>query len=252
MEELFTSPAMAAGYALARPAVHPHIINRIRAMLKITTPLPNALDIGCGAGLSASPLTTLAECVYGIDPVHAMVRQATLAAPSVHFITAAAEALPFPEKSIHLITAAGSLNYTNLDAFFPEARRILTPGGALVVYDFSQGSRFSNSPKLEEWFDIFRKRYPAPPNSSRPLSPSILAEMAAGFKLSTSEEFVTSIPLTASAYLEYIMTETNIAHAIRNGATPQEVRAWLGSSLGPVFNNQTMDVLFPSYTAYLK
>ncbi len=251
MEDLFSSPAMAAGYAQSRPPVHPQILNRIRATLQITTPLPTALDIGCGAGLSTKPLTALAQHTYGIDPFHAMLRQATLTAPEAHFITSAAEALPFRQQSIHLITAAGSLNYTNLNAFFPEATRVLLPDGALVVYDFSQGRRFTNSPKLEDWFETFRARYPAPPNSGRPLSVTILASIATSFKLSAHEEFDTPIPLTISAYVKYIMTETNIAHAIRNGVSADEIRAWLNETLAPVFEERTQQVLFPGYIAYL-
>lgn len=252
MEDLFASPAMASGYAQARPPVHVHILNRILATLRITTPLPTALDVGCGAGLSTKPLTGLARRTYGIDPFHSMVRQAALTAPVAHFITAAAEALPFRQQSIHLITAAGSLNYADLDVFFPEATRILVPDGALVVYDFSQGRRFTDSPKLEELFETFRARYPAPPNSGRPLSPTILAGIATGFKLSAQEEFDIPIPLTQSAYLEYIMTETNIAHAIRNGESTGQIRTWLNAALAHVFEGQPQQVLFPGYIAYLR
>lgn len=244
---------MAAGYAQARPPVHPHIINRVRNMLEITTPVPVALDIGCGAGLSTKPLATLANATYGIDPFHAMIRQATLTAPEAHFATAAAEALPFPKQSVQLITAAGSLNYANLDAFFPEAKRVLGPNGHLVVYDFSQGRRFVKFSSLEIWFDQFRQKYPAPQNSGQPLSPAILAEIAPGFELIAQEEFHIPIPMILATYVEYIMTETNIAHTIRASQSPEpEIRHWLTSTLTPVFNNQTHDVLFPGYIAYLR
>jgi len=47
------------------------------------------------------------------------------------------EGLPFADRSIHFMTAAGSLNYTDgLQAFFGEARRVLAPeNGGILVYD---------------------------------------------------------------------------------------------------------------------
>ena len=50
-----------------------------------------------------------------------------------------------------LMTAAGSLNYVDLEKFFAEASRVLTPEGKLVVYDVS--------PAANEWFDAFMSRY---------------------------------------------------------------------------------------------
>jgi ubiquinone/menaquinone biosynthesis C-methylase UbiE len=48
-------------------------------------------------------------------------------------LNACAEAIPLHDRSVDLISAAGSLNYANLDLFFPEAARVLVPGGRLAL-----------------------------------------------------------------------------------------------------------------------
>jgi SAM-dependent methyltransferase len=74
MPNPFASPAMAAGYAKSRPAVHPHIIERVRAFLGATAPLHRGLDVGCGAGLSTRALQGLAAQCVGLDPAPEMGR----------------------------------------------------------------------------------------------------------------------------------------------------------------------------------
>jgi ubiquinone/menaquinone biosynthesis C-methylase UbiE len=89
-----------------------------------------------------------------------MLRWARVAAPSAQVAVARAEQLPVASGAVDLIAAAGSLNYVDLPAFFPEARRILCRGGRLVVYDFGAGRSFPDSDVLDQWFDEFELRYP--------------------------------------------------------------------------------------------
>ena len=243
---------MAAGYAQARPAVHPHVIARLRSHLQINVPVKRALDVGCGSGLSTRELAMVAERSYGIDPVWAMLQQAGIVAPSACFVVGIAEALPFASSSMNLITAAGSLNYADLTCFFPEALRVLEPGGVLVVYDFSQGRSFRNDPSLNVWFDEFRLRYPSPPNSGRPLDPEILAAEATEFRSVGSEQFQVGLLMDQLRYVDYIMTETNVANAIQSGAASESIQDWCRTSLDYVFAGEPKEVLFNGYIAYLQ
>ncbi len=65
-------------------------------------------------------------------------------APKARFLVGQAERLPVASCTFDLITAAGSVNYANLDLFFPEVERVLTETGVLVIYDFSAGRRFAD------------------------------------------------------------------------------------------------------------
>jgi SAM-dependent methyltransferase len=247
MSNLFDDLEMAEGYANARPPVHARVIER----LGIRTPINLALDLGCGAGLSTAALAPLARYRLGLDPAEAMVKAARRRVPDASFFAASAEIIPIASQQVDLISAAGSLNYTDLDRFFPEARRILRPKGTLVVYDFSPGCSFANHDSLTDWFSDFSRRYPWPAFNGHQLNPEILSRLDSGFAAGAHEDFVIPLPLTQAAYLNYMMTETNVAEAIANGTPSDEIRAWCAATLAPVFGDQPREVLFHGYFACL-
>ena len=242
---------MGAGYANFRPPVHQRVIERVLAHLGASRKFSCVLDVGCGAGLSTRPLVPAADLCIAIDPAEAMVKWGATVAPEAVFIAAGAEALPVRSGSIDLITAAGSLNYADLERFFPEARRVLADKGTLVVYDFSQGRSFRDSGDLDIWFDRFLARYPAPPDPINHLDPDTLARVAGGMHLSAHEHFEIGVAVSPQFYIDYIMTETNISNAVARGANEADIRAWCEASLAPVFAGREREVLFRGYIAYL-
>lgn len=252
MAAVFGSPEMVEGYSRARPPVHPYVLELVRERLALTMPLARALDVGCGAGLSTSPLRGIAGFCLGIDPVEAMVHGSPARAVGVRFAAARAEALPVRTASVDVITAAGSLNYADLDEFFPDAARVLRREGALIVYDFSPGRRFPDSDALDLWFTEFLRRYPKEEGSAASLDPALLAASAAGFQLAGSEEFEVALRMDPAAYCNYLLTETNVAHAIARGEDATGIRGWLESTLAGVFDGEARDVLFTGYLAHFE
>ncbi len=123
--KIYDSARLATGYAYNRPPVHKRIIEKISDQLQIKNCFGRALDIGCGAGLSTVALESIAKLVVGIEPMRMMLVHCKAVSRNALFIVSTAELLPFANRSFELITAAGSLNYTNLDLFLPEAERIL-------------------------------------------------------------------------------------------------------------------------------
>jgi ubiquinone/menaquinone biosynthesis C-methylase UbiE len=185
---LFDTPEKAEGYAKARPPLHGRIVERFAVRAA------TVLDVGCGAGLSTAPLLPLSPRVFGIDPFSSMVKWGPTVAPGAHFLTARAESLPFPSAAFDLITAAGSLNYTDPARAFPELRRVLAPNGTLCIYDFSQ----AHFP------------YHRPPHGGIPLSPEILSGMETGFQLVRSEILDLPVTMTHDQYLAYLATEVAV------------------------------------------
>lgn len=242
MTNSFEQVGMAAGYAQFRPPVHRKILERALAS---GTAVPRAVDVGCGAGLSTQALAGFADVALGMEPVAAMLPK------KPNFFAGAAEAIPVAGACIDLITAAGSLNYADLTLFFPEAARILRDGGLLIVYDFEPGRSFRSSRDLDEWFNAFVQRYPWPPHDALELNPEILRDVATGFRLQNQERFEIAIALDREFYLEYMLTETNVAFAQRRGIARQEIRSWCAHTLDEFWHEGRREVLFRGYFACL-
>lgn len=249
MANPFESDKMAAGYATARPPVHARVMERAHRALGRPAPFRRALDVGCGAGLSTRALEGFAEHSIGMEPAEPMLKWHSALAPASDFLVGHAEALPLREGSVDLITAAGALNYTNLEQFFPEALRTLTTAGTLLVYDFSPGRSFRHNDRLDDWFTAFTTRYPWPRNEARELNPQILGSLDSGCRLGPYEHFEIGITLSPAFYLEYMLTETNVASAVRSGVAYDEIRQWCASTLEPVWDGREHEVLFRGYFA---
>lgn len=84
------------------------------------------------------------------------------------------------------------------------------------------------------------------------MDPGILATLAEGFRVDGEEVYEEAIEMTPEAYVDYMMTETNVAAAVRAGAREEWIRAWCAESLGPVFGGRSRAVLFDGYIAYLR
>ncbi|MCL4842297.1 MAG: methyltransferase domain-containing protein [Bryobacteraceae bacterium] len=252
MANPFATKAMAAGYARRRPPVHRRVVEMAASGRGWRLPFWRAVDVGCGAGVSTKALAGMAEEVIGVEPAAGMLRGSGAVAPEAWFVAGAAEMLPLADGSCALMTAAGSLNYVDLAAFFPEARRVLTPEGTLLVYDFSPGRRFREVGGLQEWFEEFQRRYPPPVAEARALDPEILGGLAAGFELEAAERFELGVTLSRDFYVGYMMTETNVAAAMRAGAAEAEIEGWCRETLEPVWGETEREVVFAGYWACLK
>lgn len=232
---------MAAGYAQARPKLH----GRILKLALGDACFGSALDLGCASGVSTVPLLSLAGRVFGVEPVFEMLPWAKLTAPEAIFVAGRAESLPFPAASLDLVAAAGSLNYSDVQAAFAGIWRVLRPGGRAVVYDFSQGKKLKDSAALAKWYESFKCRYPDPPPGSRTeLDPDRLSAYGDRVK---GECFQLGLAMSAVSYTAYAMTETNVAFAISQGHTEEAIRDWCRETLAEVFGKHEREVLFEGY-----
>lgn len=95
------------------------------------------LEIGFGSGVFMPELAARCDELYGIDPHPYTGRVATtLAAHGVHaeLVRSGAEELPFAEGFFDCVVAVSTLEYvTDIDAACREIRRVLAPGGNLVL-----------------------------------------------------------------------------------------------------------------------
>jgi ubiquinone/menaquinone biosynthesis C-methylase UbiE len=194
-----------------------------------------ALDIGCGAGASTMALAEMGVSLrlLGIDPSPAMIRSATNHVSGVPFMVGVAEALPIDSKMVDVITAAGSLNYADSNRFFAEAHRVLSADGLLIVYDFGTGRWATECSDLDRWYSRMLRRWPTPSEGVQEVDRTTFE--SAPMHLVAYESFVASINFDLTSYIDYVMTESNIAAAVDSGTQTGEIRAWCEEGLSPLF-----------------
>jgi ubiquinone/menaquinone biosynthesis C-methylase UbiE len=247
---LYDSARLAAGYAFARPPVHPRVADLFRTHLGIVVPRPRALDVGCGAGRSTAALAPLARVVVGLEPSRVMLQHHAAVAPAAHVVNARAEQLPFRDGAFDLITAAGALNYVDLTQCLPAVARVLAADGVFVVYDFSSGRRSPDAPPLAGWFDGFERRYPFP--AGYELDVRGIEFGRHGLRLAVYETFEVALAMAPAAYLQYVMTESNVERAVAAGVPEREIHDWCVETLGPVFDGRALPVVFDGYFACIE
>lgn len=108
-------------------------------------------DLGCGPGQAAAYLHARGAEVVGVDLSEAMIEQARRLHPEIRFLRADMRALPFADGSLAGIVALYSLIHlapAEIPATLLELRRVLRPGGALLV-GFHVGDETRH---LDEWW----------------------------------------------------------------------------------------------------
>ena len=246
----FTGTAVATNYAASRPYFHPVVINHIRERLGFS-PVPRALDVACGTGQSTRALAELADSVVGTDQSLDMLAAAERH-PRVRYLAARAEEQPFAAGSFQLLTVALAFHWFDQARFLAEARRLLAPGGRLVIYNNAFRAVMHGNPAFKEWFTgPYLARYPSPPRHGRPLGDDDAA--AAGFRFVARQDYDNDVEFTQVELTRYLMSQTNVIAVLQaGGSTPAATRDWLDRELAPLFRHESERVLFGGPIWYLE
>jgi SAM-dependent methyltransferase len=125
------------------------------------------LDAGCGAGYGSAELASQADSVAGADLAAEAVdfARAHYGVPNLAFEQASCERLPHPDACFDLVVAFEVIEHLEgWREFLLEARRVLAPGGQLIVstpnklyYTESRGVHGANPFHVHEFdFEEFR------------------------------------------------------------------------------------------------
>ncbi|MBE0616536.1 MAG: class I SAM-dependent methyltransferase, partial [Proteobacteria bacterium] len=118
----------------------PAAVERVVRAIRSTSP-GRVLDLACGPGIVAEAIAPWVGALVGVDGTLEMVRlaRARCAAKGLsnsHFQAAWAENLPFRDAAVDaVVTRLSFHHFSDLPAVLAEVRRVLRPGGDLVVAD---------------------------------------------------------------------------------------------------------------------
>lgn len=249
----FFSPKSAAlRYSKGRSYFHPIIIKRIKKFLSLDKPLPRALDVGCGTGLSTVALKEIADKIVGVDASSEMVALAPKER-SVSYLIASGEQLPFTEDVFDLMTLSQAFHWLDREKFLEEARRVLRVDGRMVVYDNYFLGRMEERADFHEWFkENYPKRFPAPTRGKLTFEPDEL--QGTGFHILDHERFPNSTRFSLAGLVDYLTSHSNVIAAVEYGSEDiNEVRRWLTEGIKPLYAElQEAELIFDGVIWYLE
>ncbi|MET3910075.1 ubiquinone/menaquinone biosynthesis C-methylase UbiE [Bradyrhizobium sp. S3.3.6] len=97
------------------------------------------VDVGCGTGIFTRMLADALDGsfeVLGLEPSSIMIERAIKARKTgqpVRFVQSLAEQLPFGDRTVGVITAAGAAQLFDRMLFYAEAHRVLVDNGLLAI-----------------------------------------------------------------------------------------------------------------------
>lgn len=144
-------------YARFRPSYPPALFEFLQEN-GVLHPSCDAADIGAGTGIFTRLLASRVRSVLAVEPNDDMRREGLRLCPdNVRYVCGGAESTGLPDGSLDLIAAAQAFHWFDRDAFRTECRRILRPGGwVLLVWN----QRDENSPLIRALADLNREFCP--------------------------------------------------------------------------------------------
>lgn len=138
----------------------------IRRTLKNEVGCATALDVGTGTGIYLQDLATNCSFVVGVDVSYQMLLRArNRSVDRVALVQGDVQELPVASRSVDVVLLARVLsNVENLGVALGEIRRILVPGGAVIVTDVHSQHKYASSRMPTEFGALRVKTYKRHPD----------------------------------------------------------------------------------------
>lgn len=130
MKDLFSVDASL--YAKARPTYPDALISYL---LSITKSFHTLWDVGTGNGQLAALLAPYFDQVIATDISKEQLTNA-IQKSNIKYLVQPAESSSFKDQSVDLITIAQAVHWFDLDKFYNEVKRVLSPNGVIAVVGY--------------------------------------------------------------------------------------------------------------------
>lgn len=118
------------------------------------------LDLACGEGFGSAKMAKYAKRVCGvdIDPLTVAHAEATYKRDNLHYLCGSCSKIPLPDASVDVVISFETIeHHDEHEAMMDEIRRVLRPGGALVISSpdkltYSDERNFNNEFHVKELY----------------------------------------------------------------------------------------------------
>lgn len=243
----FSTELAARMYAAGRPDYSPTAGPILRRLVGLDAPVPLALDVACGTGISTKMLTDLARRVIGVDQSPAMLDHAPRRS-GITYMLGNAEDLPIGDETCDLISVGSALHWFDFERFLNEVDRVAMPGAMLAVHNHWFAAEMEGVPEFSPWSrGAYVEQFPTPPRDRTWLPPENLGP----WRHVAWERYDHQVEMSPDRLTAYLMTQSNVQAVLARGAvTPPEVASLLEDQLTPFFAGaDTARFTFGGYVA---
>ena len=125
---------------------YPHVREPVERFRRSRSSGLDLLDVGCGTGWYIEELSPLLAAATGIDLSANMLSVARHRLPNAVLLQADARSLPFPSARFDVVLCTRVLSHlSRIEPAIQEMRRLLRPGGLLVVSNVDAGHRYEQT-----------------------------------------------------------------------------------------------------------
>jgi SAM-dependent methyltransferase len=164
--------AAAADYAAYRPSYPPALLDAIEELTGRPLAGARVADIGAGTGIATALLLARGAQVIAVEPGEGMAAQLHRTHPEAPLVRGNGNALPLADASTDLLTYAQAWHWTDPARSFPEALRVLRPGGALALWwnrtDMDVPWQLAQANRLRAFLGIELPASPPPTTTTPP------------------------------------------------------------------------------------
>lgn len=252
---------VAKGYALYRNDLTDGLFDGLEKR-GLTVRGLSVADLGSGTGVLSRILLEQGAEVTGVEPSAGLIREAKLidaeSDVEIDYVNRYAEDTGLPEKSFDAVTALRAWHWFDGPAVLNEVKRILKPGGELLIMD---SGFVSDDPVVRETMGRLKKAIPGrikPAGRKADSAQSInsfpvewFAEWQAhGFELTELYNEAYTVAFTLDTWCERIKTLSWMLHL--EESERDEIMDGLKPHLTGLFGDRTYEVGHKLYVVLLK